>query len=168
MSNLPNALSVLRLAVAAPCVWALGQGRTSLALALLLLAAALDLADGAVARRWRWETPLGGALDAWADAAVLLPAAVVMAQHNLLPAYVPVVGALAFARFVLCGRGPATRDPCGKYLGTTLYLLLPVVLWWPAAGGVLSPVFALQAAASLLTHVVSAGLPAPSPVGKIP
>src|ERR1017187_839186 len=61
--NFPNSLTVLRLLLVPFIVYAVLTGQHRLALALFLLAAFTDIADGAAARRWGQATPAGAYLD---------------------------------------------------------------------------------------------------------
>ncbi len=72
LRSLPNVLSSLRL-LAVPVLLALALARRETAFAWLLIAAMLtDIADGWIARRFRFETTRGAFLDSVADAALTI------------------------------------------------------------------------------------------------
>jgi cardiolipin synthase len=68
---LPNALTVGRMVLAAPVLWALQAGRFRLAFWLAVAAGISDALDGFLARRNDWRTPSGGLLDPLADKLLL-------------------------------------------------------------------------------------------------
>ena len=65
--NAPNVLSLARIALTAPLVWALAVGQHALATAVLGVALATDFLDGWLARRGSGSTELGRVLDPVAD-----------------------------------------------------------------------------------------------------
>jgi len=83
--NVANGLTLLRLLLAPPIVVAMWTGRHPLALALFALAAATDLFDGAAARRFGLETPLGANLDPIADKCLLGAMFLAMAGARMVP-----------------------------------------------------------------------------------
>lgn len=70
-AQLPNALTLLRIALVAPLVWALLLRDWPLALLLVLVAGASDALDGLIAKRFGWESRLGALLDPVADKLML-------------------------------------------------------------------------------------------------
>jgi len=83
--NAANGLTALRLLLAPPIVAAMWTGRHALAMALFALAAATDLRDGAVARRFGLETPFGAYLDPIADKCLLSAMFLAMAGARMVP-----------------------------------------------------------------------------------
>jgi cardiolipin synthase len=69
---LPNAISIARLALVAPVVWALSTRQYELALALFAVAGVSDALDGAIAKRYGWVSRLGAFLDPAADKFLVL------------------------------------------------------------------------------------------------
>jgi phosphatidylglycerophosphate synthase len=137
----PNALSLARIALAVPTVWAIVTGRNVTAFALLLLALATDFLDGALARRGR-VSDLGKVLDPLADkvfAAAVLGALVVAGRVPVGLAAVLVTRdlvllALGWLR-MRAGGGVPGADPAGKVAFGTLgvYLAGEVLgIDWPA------------------------------------
>ena len=65
--NIPNALSLIRIALVPVFFSLYTRGRVLQAMAVLLLSAATDVLDGAIARRYDMVTDLGKVLDPVAD-----------------------------------------------------------------------------------------------------
>ena len=65
--NIPNAISLFRIALVPPFVLAYVRGQTQNALLLLLICAVSDVLDGAIARKFNMITSLGKILDPLAD-----------------------------------------------------------------------------------------------------
>jgi CDP-diacylglycerol---glycerol-3-phosphate 3-phosphatidyltransferase len=101
--NLPNALTILRIFFVPLLVAVLVEenvtvqfaGRTItnewLALAIFLVAAATDLLDGYLARRWRQETTIGTLLDPIADKLLISAALVSLVQVQALPGWMAIL-----------------------------------------------------------------------------
>jgi cardiolipin synthase len=68
---LPNAVTVLRMLLAAPLLLALGAGRYGWAFWIAVLAGLSDGIDGWLAKRYGWRSEFGGLLDPLADKALL-------------------------------------------------------------------------------------------------
>lgn len=79
--NLPNVLSLFRLALIPFFVAALAQGDFRSALWIFLGAGATDYLDGLIARRWSLQTPLGAFLDPLADKLLMTTAFITLALH---------------------------------------------------------------------------------------
>src|ERR1700735_2285742 len=103
MMNLPNTLTIVRiffvpLLVAALVqehvgIWIGGVHVTNewLALAIFLCAAATDLLDGYLARRWRQVTTIGTLLDPIADKMLVSSALIALVQVRAVPAWVVIL-----------------------------------------------------------------------------
>jgi CDP-diacylglycerol--glycerol-3-phosphate 3-phosphatidyltransferase len=97
--NLPNTLTILRIFFVPLLVAALVQDRDGLtlggvhitndwlALGIFLAAAATDLLDGYLARRWRQVTTIGTLLDPIADKMLVSSALISLVQVGVLPAW---------------------------------------------------------------------------------
>jgi cardiolipin synthase len=72
LRHLPNIITVLRMLLVGPTVWALLTQRFELAIWLFLVAGVSDGVDGFLAKRFGWSTRLGGILDALADKFLLV------------------------------------------------------------------------------------------------
>lgn len=101
--NLPNALTLLRIFFVPLLVAALVQGHVTidlgfmeitnatLALGLFLAAAATDLLDGYLARRWGQITTVGTLLDPIADKLLVSSALIALVQVRVVPAWMTIV-----------------------------------------------------------------------------
>lgn len=101
--NLPNSLTILRIFFVPLLVAALVEenvgfqaGRFNLtnewlALTIFLSAAATDLLDGYLARRWRQVTTIGTLLDPIADKLLVSAALIALVQVRLLPGWMAIV-----------------------------------------------------------------------------
>jgi CDP-diacylglycerol--glycerol-3-phosphate 3-phosphatidyltransferase len=97
--NLPNTLTIARIFFVPLLVAALVQERAGLtiggvhltndwlALGIFLVAAATDLLDGYLARRWRQVTTIGTLLDPIADKMLVSAALISLVQVGVLPAW---------------------------------------------------------------------------------
>jgi cardiolipin synthase len=86
--NVPNLLSVLRMALVPVFVIFVLGGDVRGALWVFAAAGITDALDGAIARIWRQQTVLGAYLDPAADKLLLVTSYVVLAIPNLHPGYV--------------------------------------------------------------------------------
>src|SRR5215467_9256469 len=101
--NLPNSLTILRIFFVPLLVAALVQENVALsvrgvlitnewlALAIFLAAAATDLLDGFLARRWRQVTTIGTLLDPIADKLLVSAALISLVQVRALPAWMAIL-----------------------------------------------------------------------------
>jgi len=83
--SLPNALTLARIALAPIIALALVSGQAGLALALFLIAAALDFADGWLARRLDAVSEMGRILDPAADKILVAIGLLALAAAGALP-----------------------------------------------------------------------------------
>lgn len=86
--NVPNLISLLRMAMVPVFVITVLDGDPRGALLIFGLAGLTDALDGFVARFWKQQTALGAYLDPAADKLLLVTAYVVLAIPNLHPGYV--------------------------------------------------------------------------------
>jgi CDP-diacylglycerol--glycerol-3-phosphate 3-phosphatidyltransferase len=101
--NLPNSLTILRIFFVPLLVAALVQENIGfrlgtvqvtnewLALAIFLSAAATDLLDGYLARRWRQVTTIGTLLDPIADKLLISAALISLVQVRMLPGWMAIL-----------------------------------------------------------------------------
>src|ERR1051325_6043207 len=101
--NLPNALTILRIFFVPLLVAALVQESVAvrvgsvvvtnewLALAIFLAAAATDLLDGYLARRWKQVTTIGTLLDPIADKLLISAALISLVQVRALPGWMAIL-----------------------------------------------------------------------------
>src|SRR6516225_9039065 len=97
--NLPNALTILRIFFVPLLVAALVQEGVSfdiggfkvtnewLSLAIFLVAAATDLLEGYLARRWKQVTTIGTLLDPIADKLLVSAAPIALVQVRVVPGW---------------------------------------------------------------------------------
>ena len=117
MRHIPNIISVIRILLVVPIAIALARLQLSLAALLFFIGAASDGADGYLARRFGWQSELGGVLDPIADKLLLATAFVTLAYLKLVPLWlmaaavgrdvIIVAGAIAYRTLI----GPLTAHP---------------------------------------------------------
>jgi cardiolipin synthase len=117
LRQIPNVITSLRILLVIPIALALLHGELVTTLVLFFAAAASDAADGFLAKRFGWQTALGGVLDPAADKLLLATVFIVLAVLHLVPAWlmaaavardgVIVLGAIAYRLRV----GPLTARP---------------------------------------------------------
>jgi cardiolipin synthase len=90
MLNLPNVLTVARLALIPVVAYFLARDDYAIALPIFLVAALTDLADGYLARRLGLVSRLGALLDPIADKLNMLVATVLVAWQSLLPVWLAI------------------------------------------------------------------------------
>jgi len=100
--QLPNAITLLRMALILPIALALLHAAYLTALCLLLLAAVSDGADGFLAKHFGWQTALGAWLDPAADKLLLATLFVLLAIQGGVPVWLM---ALAVGRDLLLVTG---------------------------------------------------------------
>lgn len=72
LKDIPNLISIARIALVFPVVWALIDRHFLLALGLFVIAGVSDGLDGYLAKRYGWQSRLGGMLDPLADKLLLI------------------------------------------------------------------------------------------------
>jgi cardiolipin synthase (CMP-forming) len=108
--HIPNIISVIRILLVVPIAMALARQQLSLAVLLFFVAAASDGVDGYLARRFGWQSELGGVLDPIADKLLLATVFVTLAYLKLVPLWlmgaavgrdiIIVAGAIAYRVFI--------------------------------------------------------------------
>ncbi len=129
-SWLPNAISLLRIALVAPILILILNGSFGWALALFWLAGFSDGVDGYLAKRFNWHTRLGALLDPIADKLLVAGTFITLAYTQHIPLWlaaivilrdvVIVAGATIYNFFVRPVQGEPTRI---SKLNTALQLL---------------------------------------------
>jgi CDP-diacylglycerol--glycerol-3-phosphate 3-phosphatidyltransferase len=143
--NLPNALTILRIFFVPLLVAALVQEKYPglqlawltvpqewLALAIFLAAAATDLLDGYLARRWKQVTTIGTLLDPIADKLLISAALISLVQVRVLPGWMAIliIGrefAVSGLRSIAAAEGYTIR---ANDLGKTKMLSQVVAISW--------------------------------------
>jgi cardiolipin synthase len=88
---IPNAICIARMLLVAPLVLFIVEGRFAAALVLLGVAGLSDGLDGFLAKRFNWQTRIGGLLDPAADKLLLVAAFASLTYVGLVPLGVTVV-----------------------------------------------------------------------------
>ena len=83
--NVPNCITIFRLALVPVFVWLFLRGSRDWALGCFLLAAVSDALDGFLARLLNQRTKLGGILDPIADKLLIFAALVVLVIQGQIP-----------------------------------------------------------------------------------
>src|SRR5262249_54356434 len=120
-----------RMLLTVPLAWLLRDGRYDAALAVALFAGATDALDGFLAKRFGWQSWLGGVLDPVADKLLLFVCFIGLAQGGALPVWlawivvgrdiVIVAGAVAYHNLI----GPLNAQPTNlSKLTTCLQIVL--------------------------------------------
>ncbi len=117
LRHLPNLITLCRMAMAPPIAWLILNDRMPLAAALFVLVAGSDALDGALARRFGWQSRLGSILDPLADKLLTLCAAMALWHADRLPGWFVIVvlvrdlvivsGAFAYQKLV----APLAAEP---------------------------------------------------------
>jgi cardiolipin synthase len=137
---LPNAITIGRMVLALPLLWALATAQFKLALWIAIVAGVSDAVDGFLAKRYAWHSSMGGVLDPLADKLLLSVCFVGLWWGQLLPGWlvalvlgrdvVIIGGALVWWRTL----GPFTAEPTKlSKLNTLLQIVLVVALIADAA-----------------------------------
>ncbi len=109
MRHIPNLITVLRILLVGPVVWALLAHRYELAIGLFLVAGISDDVDGFLAKRFGWTSRLGGILDALADKFLLVSTFVALWWLAVFPGWLV---ALILARDVVIVGGGIAYNSC--------------------------------------------------------
>ena len=173
LHHLPNALTILRMLLVPLLALRVFQHDYEAALCIAFIAAITDALDGLLARRFGWQSRLGGILDPLADKLMLLVSFVVLTMVGAIPLWltalvvcrdlVIVSGAVAYHYWV----GPFDASPSMMSKITTVLQILLVLLIllrlaqaWPAPDALelaLIVATALLSVASGLHYVVRWG-----------
>jgi len=127
---LPNAISMLRIALVPPILILIMKGNFAWAIGLFGLAGLSDGVDGYLAKRFNWNTRLGALLDPIADKLLVAGLFIVLAHSQNIPVWLAAVvilrdviivaGATAYNFLVRPVQGEPTRV---SKLNTALQLL---------------------------------------------
>jgi cardiolipin synthase len=130
LSWLPNAVSLLRIALVAPILLLILDGRFGWALGLFFVAGFSDGIDGYLAKRFDWHTRLGALLDPVADKLLVAGTFITLAYTQHIPVWlatvvilrdVVIVGGAAAYNFIV---KPVQGEPTKiSKLNTALQLL---------------------------------------------
>lgn len=173
LRHLPNLLTLLRIALVPLLALRVLQHDYDAALSITLVAAITDALDGLLARRFGWQSRLGGILDPLADKLMLIVAFVVLAMVGAIPVWLTVLVIVRDVVIVLGATGyhylvgPFDAEPSRLSKATTLLQILLVLLvllqlsgWWDAPAALVTAMIAavaLSSIASGLHYVVRWG-----------
>ncbi|MBU6198983.1 MAG: CDP-alcohol phosphatidyltransferase family protein [Xanthomonadaceae bacterium] len=85
--HLPNALTVLRMALVVPLAWLIRDARYDWAVVVAAIAGLTDALDGFLAKRCGWQSWLGGLLDPIADKLMLVTCFLTLGLVGAHPAW---------------------------------------------------------------------------------
>lgn len=162
---LPNAISLLRIALIAPILMMILAGSFGWALALFWLAGFSDGVDGYLAKRFDWHTRLGALLDPVADKLLVAGIFMTLAYTQHIPVWLAaivilrdviiVTGAIAY-NFIV---GPVQGEPTRiSKLNTALQLLFLLFVLSRAGFGWPDEIAITVLGASILVTVVISGI----------
>lgn len=162
---LPNAISLFRIALVAPILVLILEGRYELALVLFFIAGFSDGLDGYLAKRFSWHTRLGALLDPIADKLLVAGTFLILVYTGHVPVWlaalvvlrdvVIVGGAAAYNFFV----GPVEGEPTRvSKLNTALELLFLLFVLSRAAFGWPTDTSVTVIGAAVLVTVVVSGI----------
>jgi len=163
LRQLPNLISVLRMALVWPILTSIAHGDYQRTLVLFVVAAVSDGLDGFLAKRYHWISELGKILDPLADKLLLVGAFLVGTWYGLVPRWLTaaavgrdvliLLGSLAFH----FGWGPLRGRPMISSKINTLMQLLYVLAVVAHAGYRVPPASVLDALewATLVTVLTS-------------
>lgn len=142
LRHLPNLITLARIALVVPLCWLIADGRYEGALLVAAIAGSSDALDGFLAKRFGWQSWIGGILDPLADKLLLTAAFVWLALVGALPLWLAavvvgrdlVIVAGAIAYHVWIGRFEAAPSRLSKLttavqIGFVLALLLHLAHW---------------------------------------
>lgn len=141
---LPNAICIARMLLVAPLVLFVAEGRFEAALLVLVVAGFSDGLDGYLAKRFHWQTRLGGLLDPAADKLLLVSAFASLSYAGLVPLELTIVviardlvivlGAICYQWFIAPVQGePATISKLNTacQLAMVFFALTAAAYAWP-------------------------------------
>ncbi len=164
-SWLPNAISLLRIALVAPILLLILQGDYGWALALFIIAGFSDGLDGYLAVRFGWTTRLGGLLDPAADKLLITGMFITLAVTQHIPVWLAAIvilrdlvivgGAMAYNFLVKPVPGEPTRI---SKLNTALQMLFVLFVLSRAGFSWPDKITITVLGASILVTVVISGV----------
>jgi CDP-diacylglycerol--glycerol-3-phosphate 3-phosphatidyltransferase len=102
--DIPNLLCIMRMVLTIPVVWAILDGSYLVALVLFLVAGLTDGLDGFLAKRFSWQSRLGGLLDPAADKLLLVASFVTLWMVGYVPGWL-LVAVVARDLTIVIGAG---------------------------------------------------------------
>jgi cardiolipin synthase len=138
LAYLPNVVCVVRIGLVVPIMWFLVGAEYESALLLIIIAGFSDWVDGFLARRFGWESRIGGLLDPLADKLLFVSIFAALTWNGLVPLWlfavvigrdiIIVSGAFAYEFLI----GPVEPNPSrvGKLNTVMALLYLFFVMTW--------------------------------------
>lgn len=133
LRHLPNAITLARMLACLPLSLAIVGGEHRAALGLAVVIGLSDVLDGFLARRYGWQSRIGGLLDPVADKLFLVTAFISLGVVGVIPVWLIVVvllrdvvivaGAFAYNRFV----EPVPAEPSRLGKASTMAQVLLVL-----------------------------------------
>lgn len=164
LSWIPNAISLLRIALVVPILMLILRDEYAWALTLFLVAGFSDGLDGYLATRFDWQTRLGGLLDPVADKLLVAGMFITLAWVGRVPAWLATLvilrdvvifgGAVAYNFLIEPVEGEPTRV---SKLNTVLELLFLLFVVSHAGFGWPDPISTTVLGAAILVTVVISG-----------
>jgi cardiolipin synthase (CMP-forming) len=165
VSQLPNLITLARIALAPAFLLLLNAGDYKLALVVFAIAGLSDGLDGFIAKRFNYQSRLGAILDPVADKILLVSAYVMLTVQNHLPFWLVIV--VVFRDLLIVGGyvlytsmyGPVHMRPSWiSKLNTFVQIALVVLVLLQQAIEISYPnIIAILAYAVLVTTVASGG-----------
>jgi len=162
---LPNAISLMRIALVAPILVLILQGNFAFGLALFVLAGFSDGLDGYLAKTFSWHTRLGALLDPVADKLLVAGMFITLAYTGDIPVWlaavvisrdvVIVLGAMAYNFLVRPVEGEPSRV---SKLNTALQLLFLLFVLSRAGFGWPDQITITVLGAAVLITVIISGV----------
>jgi len=132
-----NGLTISRILLSIPIIFALGSGKNDIFIFLILIGATTDFFDGFFARKYNLQSVLGAKLDPLADKILLFGPMIWLVHENLIPLWA--IWLLISRELLItswrsekASGGPASIQ--GK-LKTTLQFISIILLLWPQNWG---------------------------------
>ncbi len=161
---IPNAISLVRIALVPPILMLILQGQHAWALGLFFFAGFSDGLDDYLAVRFNWQTRLGGLLDPVADKLLVAGLFITLAWVGLIPAWLATVvilrdvvifgGAVAYNFLIEPVQGEPSRI---SKLNTALELMFLFFVLSEAGFSWPEPITLTVLGASILVTVVISG-----------
>ena len=165
LSWLPNAVSLMRIALIVPIVGLILSGDFEWALVLFVIAGFSDGIDGYLAKRFNWHTRFGALIDPVADKLLVAGTFITLAYTQNIPIWLAVVvilrdvvivtGATAYNFIVKPVQGEPTRI---SKLNTALQLLFLLFVLSHEGFGWPDPISITILGAAILVTVVISGV----------
>ncbi len=162
---LPNAISLMRIAMIVPILVFMHEGRYDVALILFFIAGFSDGVDGFLAKRYDWHTRIGAMLDPIADKLLVGGTFIMLVVNGLIPLWlavlvvirdVVIVGGATIYNFLI---KPIEGEPTRiSKLNTALQLLFVVFVMSRAGYEWPDPIAITVIGAGVVVTIVISGI----------